>query len=114
MKYYEAILYGKLDTVLSPFARQQMKNRGSYLVQLLVVMSLTPLIAGTSLQNTLVHLRKCCNHPYLFHDWPLDSRGEEIVDESLVAASGKLLMLDRYRAKLLLPHSPLDKGFCRD
>ena len=46
------------------------------------------------LQNVLMQLRKCCNHPYLF-DWPLDGAGRESVDEMLVHASGKMELLDR-------------------
>ena len=41
------------------------------------------------LNNVLMQLRKCCNHPYLFRtdSWPIDER--------LVRASGKFLLLDR-------------------
>eukprot|EP00908_Phaeocystis_cordata_P020806 Transcript_32471.p1 GENE.Transcript_32471~~Transcript_32471.p1 ORF type:complete len:713 (+),score=429.90 Transcript_32471:67-2205(+) len=47
------------------------------------------------MQNVLMQLRKCCNHPYLF-EWPLDPHtGNEAVDEILVEASGKMQLLDR-------------------
>jgi len=46
------------------------------------------------LNNVLMQLRKCCNHPFL-HEWPVDHNGHEVVDEVLPAASGKLLLLDR-------------------
>ncbi|XP_063900236.1 lymphoid-specific helicase-like isoform X2 [Zophobas morio] len=46
------------------------------------------------LQNLLVHLRKICNHPYLV-EYPLDHHGNYLVDDDLVKASGKLVMLDR-------------------
>jgi len=43
----------------------------------------------------LMQLRKCCNHPYLF-EWPLDPHtGQEVADEVLVQASGKMQLLDR-------------------
>uniref|UniRef100_A0A7S3B0P5 Helicase n=1 Tax=Haptolina ericina TaxID=156174 RepID=A0A7S3B0P5_9EUKA len=47
-----------------------------------------------SLQNVLMQLRKCCTHPYLF-EWPRDDSGQEVVDEILLAASGKMQLLDR-------------------
>jgi len=47
----------------------------------------------------LMQLRKCCNHPYLF-EWPRDASGEEVVDEILLAASGKMQLLDRILTQL--------------
>ena len=35
------------------------------------------------LNNVLMQLRKCCNHPYLF-EWPLDAAGNETVDDILI------------------------------
>jgi len=52
------------------------------------------------LQNILMQLRKCCNHPYLF-EWPLNDAGEEQVDEILVEASGKMQLLDRILNELI-------------
>jgi ATP-dependent DNA helicase len=47
------------------------------------------------LQNTVMQLRKVCSHPFLF-DWPLDPRTQEpILNEELVTASGKMMVLDR-------------------
>jgi len=54
---------------------------------------------AVTLNNLLMQLRKCCNHPYLF-EWPISDAGEEAVDEVLVQASGKMLLLDRLMAKL--------------
>jgi len=51
------------------------------------------------LNNVLMQLRKCCNHPYLF-EWPLDSSGQEVVDDILVQASGKMELLDRLLCEL--------------
>jgi len=81
LQYYRAIKSKTLPDLLSPFAYQQLKNKGS------------------SLQNMLMQLRKCCNHPYLFQ-WPLDKEGEEIIDETLVQQSGKLQLLDRLLPRL--------------
>jgi ATP-dependent DNA helicase len=49
---------------------------------------------SVSVNNVLMQLRKCCNHPFLF-EWPLDDAGEEVVDSALVDASGKMQLLDR-------------------
>jgi ATP-dependent DNA helicase len=47
------------------------------------------------LQNVVMQLRKVCSHPFLF-DWPLDSQTQEpVVDEQLVDASGKMMVLER-------------------
>eukprot|EP00966_Prymnesium_polylepis_P242890 5617171-Prymnesium_polylepis.1 len=51
------------------------------------------------LQNVLMQLRKCCNHPYLF-EWPVDADGREVVDDVLLMASGKMQLLDRILSKL--------------
>lgn len=52
-------------------------------------------INNQKLQNVVMQLRKAANHPYLF-DSPIDPRaGPEVVDEGLVNASGKMLLLDR-------------------
>ena len=46
------------------------------------------------LNNVIMQLRKCCNHPFLM-EWPVDDKGEEVADEILVQASGKMQLLDR-------------------
>ncbi|MED6292679.1 hypothetical protein CHARACLAT_002843 [Characodon lateralis] len=47
------------------------------------------------LQNVLMLLKRCCNHPYLV-EYPLDPATQEFkIDEQLVQTSGKLLILDR-------------------
>ncbi|XP_039261081.2 lymphocyte-specific helicase-like [Styela clava] len=55
---------------------------------------------NVSLNNIVMLLRKCCNHPYLI-EYPLIP-GTDIfkVDENLVSASGKLMLLDRLLPKL--------------
>mmetsp|Transcript_38745 Transcript_38745/g.91462 ORF Transcript_38745/g.91462 Transcript_38745/m.91462 type:complete len:830 (+) Transcript_38745:103-2592(+) len=54
---------------------------------------------ASSMQNVLMQMRKCCNHPYLFQA-PLDPSGNIIIDERLVQAAGKLQLLDRMLTKL--------------
>ncbi|XP_043111568.1 lymphoid-specific helicase isoform X2 [Puntigrus tetrazona] len=52
------------------------------------------------LQNILMLLKRCCNHAYLI-EYPLDpATGEFKIDEDLVEASGKLLILDRMLPEL--------------
>ncbi|XP_072247710.1 lymphoid-specific helicase isoform X2 [Leuresthes tenuis] len=47
------------------------------------------------LQNILMLLKRCCNHPYLVQ-YPLDPATQEFkIDEQLVQSSGKFLILDR-------------------
>nr|XP_056706530.1 lymphoid-specific helicase [Euleptes europaea] len=52
------------------------------------------------LQNIMMLLRKCCNHPYLI-EYPLDPATQQFqVDENLVKNSGKFLLLDRMLPEL--------------
>ncbi|WWC85626.1 uncharacterized protein L201_000491 [Kwoniella dendrophila CBS 6074] len=47
------------------------------------------------LQNIVMQLRKISSHPFLF-DWPVDpNTNEYVVDQELVNASGKMLLLNR-------------------
>ena len=66
--------------------------------------SLPPLSAAAPAQmrlnNVLMQLRKCCNHPYLF-EWPLDNKGHEVVDDIMLQASGKMQLLDRILHELI-------------
>ena len=53
------------------------------------------------LQNVVIQLRKVCSHPYLF-EWPADPETDELlVDDELVGASGKMLLLERMLDALL-------------
>lgn len=50
---------------------------------------------GLKLQNLVMQLRKVCNHPWLF-DWPVNNgTGELVINEDLINASGKMLMLNQ-------------------
>jgi SWI/SNF-related matrix-associated actin-dependent regulator of chromatin subfamily A member 5 len=49
------------------------------------------------LQSLMMQLRKCCNHPYLF---PGADPNPGELDEGLVQASGKMMLLDRLLPKL--------------
>nr|XP_018266547.1 helicase [Kwoniella dejecticola CBS 10117]OBR88705.1 helicase [Kwoniella dejecticola CBS 10117] len=52
------------------------------------------------LQNIVMQLRKISSHPFLF-DWPVDSNTNEyVVNQELVNASGKMLLLNRLLGEL--------------
>jgi hypothetical protein len=57
-------------------------------------------VNNMKLQNTVMQLRKVCSHPFLF-DWPLDPNTRQpILNEELVDASGKMMVLDRLLSEL--------------
>ncbi|XP_048774216.2 lymphocyte-specific helicase-like isoform X2 [Ostrea edulis] len=45
------------------------------------------------MQNIMMQLRKCCNHPYLL-EYPLTADGQYRVDEELIQVCGKMKLLD--------------------
>lgn len=47
------------------------------------------------LKNVMMELRKCCNHPYLFDEAEAEDKTEGDTLTRLMAASGKLALLDR-------------------
>ncbi|KAJ1960290.1 putative ATPase, partial [Dipsacomyces acuminosporus] len=63
----------------------------------------TALVKQMNLKHRLMQYRKVCQHPYLF-DFPVsnpsDPESEYRIDEQLVRASGKLLVLDRLLPEL--------------
>ena len=47
------------------------------------------------LQNAVMQLRKVCSHPFLF-DWPVDAKTmQPVLNDELVNASGKMMVLER-------------------
>lgn len=47
-----------------------------------------------------MQLRKVCSHPFLF-DWPVDPTTlQPLLNEELVSASGKMMVLDRLLTEL--------------
>ena len=44
-------------------------------------------------------LRKACNHPYLL-EYPLTKQGDFRIDNDIVKASGKFMLLDRMLPEL--------------
>jgi ATP-dependent DNA helicase len=57
-------------------------------------------VNNMKLQNAVMQLRKVCSHPFLFN-WPTDpDTHQPILDEELVDASGKMMVLDRLLGEL--------------
>jgi len=52
------------------------------------------------MQNRMMQLRKCVNHPYLL-EFPLTPDGDFKIDEEIVTNCGKMLLLDRMLPALL-------------
>nr|XP_019048526.1 helicase [Kwoniella bestiolae CBS 10118]OCF27456.1 helicase [Kwoniella bestiolae CBS 10118] len=60
----------------------------------------TKSVNNMRLQNIVMQLRKISSHPFLF-DWPVDpNTNEYVVDQELVNASGKMLLLNRLLGEL--------------
>jgi len=57
-------------------------------------------VVSVKLQNVLMQLRKCCNHPYLL-EYPINPETQEyVVDENLVRVCGKMKLLDQMLPEL--------------
>ncbi|WVR03323.1 hypothetical protein IAU60_000314 [Kwoniella sp. DSM 27419] len=55
----------------------------------------TKQVGNMRLQNMVMQARKIASHPFLF-DWPVDQQtGDLVVNQDLVNASGKMLLLNR-------------------
>jgi ATP-dependent DNA helicase len=70
----------------------------------LIIPSFSPLsvkqVNNMKLQNAVMQLRKVCSHPFLFN-WPMDpDTRQPILNEELVDASGKMMVLDRLLGEL--------------
>lgn len=57
-------------------------------------------IGQKKLQNPVMQARLVCDSPHNFY-WPWDPQDATAVDETLVTASGKMLLLDRLLTRLL-------------
>ncbi|KAI0773135.1 SNF2 family N-terminal domain-containing protein [Trametes elegans] len=52
-------------------------------------------VNNKNLKNVIMQLRKVCQHPFLFH-WPRDPKTRDpVLNEELVNASGKMMVLER-------------------
>uniref|UniRef100_A0A3P8WPS7 Proliferation-associated SNF2-like protein n=1 Tax=Cynoglossus semilaevis TaxID=244447 RepID=A0A3P8WPS7_CYNSE len=72
--------------------RTEMEQRSSAVVD---IQSPLDAVINLKLQNILMLLKRCCNHPYLV-EYPIDPVTQEFkIDEQLVQSSGKFLILDR-------------------
>jgi len=62
------------------------------------------------LLNPFIQLKKISNHPYLVHMPLIPGQKRILVDENIVKASGKFLILDAMLSKLkLLGHKVMHK-----
>ncbi|KAL6487251.1 hypothetical protein MHYP_G00038770 [Metynnis hypsauchen] len=79
--------------------RQEMEKQQNFVPVVDVQMPLDAQV-NLKLQNILMLLKRCCNHAYLI-EYPLIPGTEEFkIDEQLVEASGKFLILDRMLPEL--------------
>ncbi|KAF9265363.1 SNF2-family ATP dependent chromatin remodeling factor snf21 [Marasmius fiardii PR-910] len=86
-EYFEKLAKGELN----PVARSGSDTKSASYRQQVVRKK----VNNMKLQNTVMQLRKVCSHPFLF-DWPVDPKSNQpILDDELVAASGKMMVLDR-------------------
>ncbi|XP_040906589.1 lymphoid-specific helicase [Toxotes jaculatrix] len=75
--------------------RKELEQSSSSAAPVLDVQSPLDAQINLKLQNILMLLKRCCNHPYLV-EYPLDPATQEFkIDEQLVQSSGKFLILDR-------------------
>lgn len=57
-------------------------------------------VNNMKLQNVVMQLRKVCSHPFLF-EWPVDPMTHQpILNDDIVNASGKMMVLDRLLREL--------------
>ncbi|KAJ8597185.1 hypothetical protein M405DRAFT_724780 [Rhizopogon salebrosus TDB-379] len=93
-EYFEMLEAGGLAKVNT--AKEDLSGLGKQHRQLVTRKQ----VNNMKLQNTVMQLRKVCSHPFLF-DWPTIPDSQELVlDESLVDASGKMMILDRLLEEL--------------
>ncbi|KAG7088716.1 hypothetical protein E1B28_012684 [Marasmius oreades] len=91
-EYFEKLAKGELDSVVD---RSLDTKSESYQQQVV-----RKKVNNMKLQNTVMQLRKVCSHPFLF-DWPVDAKSSQpILNDELVAASGKMMVLDRLLSEL--------------
>ncbi|XP_028459138.1 lymphoid-specific helicase [Perca flavescens] len=93
VNYKEADGYAEFDE--EKYLEALYKEQGERPAPVLEVKSPLDAQINLKLQNILMLLKKCCNHPYLL-EYPLDPATQEFkIDEQLVQSSGKFLILDR-------------------
>ncbi|EJC99481.1 uncharacterized protein FOMMEDRAFT_128129 [Fomitiporia mediterranea MF3/22] len=96
--YFKRLESGEFDQ-MGPFVRQK-EDTALELGRQYHHRKAVTQVNNLHLQNVVMQLRKLCSHPFLF-DWPVDpATGEEVINEELVGASGKMLILDRLLTEL--------------
>ena len=111
-EYFKRLERGEIKSVQDQWAEQEHANktfeqlgaehaykakRKSLLLvyhQILTVL-IVKKINNLHLQNAVMQLRKVCSHPFLF-DWPVDTKTmQPVLNDELVNASGKMMILER-------------------
>ncbi|KAG2118620.1 SNF2 family N-terminal domain-containing protein [Suillus clintonianus] len=88
-KYFEMLEDGEVVKAKGP--KEDVSELGKQHQQL----ATRKQINNMKLQNAVMQLRKVCSHPFLFN-WPVIPGTQELVlDDQLVNASGKMMILDR-------------------
>lgn len=54
------------------------------------------------MMNILMHLRKACNHPYLFDG--VEEQNKTPYEDHLITSSGKMIILDKILERLKYNH----------
>ena len=66
--------------------------------KILVKQQISQHYSKSSLNNTLMQLRKVCNHPYLFEG--VEDESLPTLGEHLITVSGKMMVLDKILGRL--------------
>ncbi|KAG6816760.1 hypothetical protein H0H87_003155 [Tephrocybe sp. NHM501043] len=100
-EYFDMVESGEVDERgIRVKEKQQGQEELSRLAKEHQYKSTVKQVNNMKLQNAVMQLRKVCSHPYLF-DWPLDLRTQQpILDDDIVNASGKMMVLDRLLREL--------------
>lgn len=93
LRRVKAAVMGQLPTKVEKVLKCELSGYQRMLYKDIMNKCFRAKVPGLSMNNMMMHLRKCCNHPFLFQD-------RYSIDEGMVAASGKLELLDRILPKL--------------
>lgn len=93
-KQVKAIGKAFAEQSASSFSSSFLLLRGDFTDLSFDLMKIEAEVRQLNLQNSCIQLRKVANHPYLFN-WDKDpTTRKEVVDERLLACSGKMMLLE--------------------
>lgn len=93
LRRVKSAVMGQLPTKVEKVLKCELSGYQRMLYKDITSKCLKAKVPGLALSNMMMHLRKCCNHPFLFQD-------SYTIDRSLISTSGKLELLDRILPKL--------------